>query len=401
MKILVISQYFFPENFRINDLCFGLDEIGHEVTVLTAKPNYPKGKFYNGYSFFNKNFEQIKGIDVYRALIIPRGNSSGIRLFINYISFVFFGIFRILTIRRKFDKIFIYAPSPITVGFLGIFASFIYNAKSYLWVHDLWPESVKDAGGINNSFILELVNFMTKAIYYYTDSILVQSPRFIDYIIKQGVFKSKLIYYPYYAESFYKKVSPPYEIKSLFPMGLNILFAGNIGVAQSFNTILQSAKILKESLNDFTFIILGEGRDKKRIQDEIKKMNLDKHFSFLGSYPPQEMSNYFACADALLVSLRDTKIFSYTIPGKLQSYLACGRPIIASLNGIGAKIIQDSQCGFVSKSEDSYGLADSILRLNKLDKQQKEKLGENAINYYKKEFERTHLLNRLINIFEK
>ena len=165
MKILVISQYFFPENFRINDLCYGLSEMGHKVTVLTAKPNYPGGKFFKGYSLFNNNFEQKNGIDIYRSLIIPRGNSSGISLFINYISFVFFGIFRILTIRGKFDKIFIYAPSPITVGFLGVFASFIFKAKSYLWVHDLWPESVKDAGGINNSIILEIINFMTKTIY--------------------------------------------------------------------------------------------------------------------------------------------------------------------------------------------------------------------------------------------
>ena len=198
--------------------------------------------------------------------------------------------------------------------------------------------------------------------------------------------KSKLIYYPYYAESFYKRVTPPKKIKLLFPEGLNILFAGNIGVAQSFDTILHSAKILAESINNFTFIILGEGRDKKRIQEEIKKMKIEKHFNFLGSHPPEEMSNYFACADALLVSLRDTKIFSYTIPGKLQSYLACGRPIIASLNGIGAKIIDDSQCGFISKSEDSYGLADSILSLNRLNEQQKEILGNNAIDYYEKEY---------------
>lgn len=401
MKILVISQYFFPENFRINDLCYGLSEMGHKVSVLTAKPNYPGGKFYKGYSFFNNNFEQKNGIDIYRSLIIPRRNSSGIRLFINYISFVLFGIFRVLTIREKFDKIFIYAPSPITVGFLGIFASFIFRAKSYLWVHDLWPESVKDAGGINNRIILEIINFMTKTIYYFTDSILVQSPSFKGYIINQGVVKSKLIYYPYYAESFYKRVTPPKKIKLLFPEGLNILFAGNIGVAQSFDTILHSAKILAESINNFTFIILGEGRDKKRIQEEIKKMKIEKHFNFLGSHPPEEMSNYFACADALLVSLRDTKIFSYTIPGKLQSYLACGRPIIASLNGIGAKIIDDSQCGFISKSEDSYGLADSILSLNRLNEQQKEILGNNAIDYYEKEFQRTHLLNRLVNIFEE
>ena len=143
MRILVISQYFYPENFRINDLCIGLKNSGHSVVVLTAKPNYPKGKFFSGYSFFKKPTEDYNGIKVYRSPIIPRGNASGFSLFLNYTSFVIFGFFKLFFIKEKFDKIFVYAPSPITVGYLGIAASFIFRAKPFLWVHDLWPESVK------------------------------------------------------------------------------------------------------------------------------------------------------------------------------------------------------------------------------------------------------------------
>ena len=150
MRILVISQYFYPENFRINDLSVGLKELGHTVSVLTAKPNNPKGFFNEGYNFLNKSTDDYKGIKVFRSPIIPRGNGSGIRLFINYISFVFLGILRLLFINEKFDKIFVYAPSPITVGYIGVIASWKFRAKPYLWVHDLWPESVKDAGGINS-----------------------------------------------------------------------------------------------------------------------------------------------------------------------------------------------------------------------------------------------------------
>ena len=396
MKILVISQYFYPENFRINDLCNGLNKLGNKVTVLTAKPNYPKGKFYDGYSFFNKNFEQINGIDVYRSLIIPRGNSSGLRLFINYISFVLFGIFRILTIRRKFDKIFVYAPSPITVGFLGIFASFTFKAKSYLWVHDLWPESVKDAGGINNKIIIWLINLMTKIIYKSYNKVLVQSPYFIEYINKQGVLKDKIIYYPSYAEDLYLRVD---NKKISANRKLKLLFAGNIGYAQNLEVLVKSAKILSKKKLDFQFIIVGDGRDRLRIKNEINKNKLQDFFNFLGPHPLDKMPHFFSNCDALLVTLRKSYIFSLTIPAKLQSYLASGKPIIGSLDGIGNRIIKESKSGFVSNSNDHIQLAKNILKFSNLNNEQYIKMGDNARNYYLKEFDRETLLNKLIDIF--
>jgi glycosyltransferase involved in cell wall biosynthesis len=400
LRILIISQYFYPENFRINDLCIGLKDKGHEVSVLTGKPNYPNGKFYNGYTFLNKRQDNYYGINVYRSNLIPRGSASGFRLLINYISFVIFGIFRMLSIRGKFDKVFVYAPSPITVGYIGIFASFYFNAKPFLWVHDLWPESVKAAGGVNNKIILNLINFMTKSIYHFYDNILVQSPYFKEYLVNQGVNSKKITYYPYYAESFYQVVDKNEKINSLLPKGLNIIFAGNIGVAQSFDTIIEAVKITLNKINNLNIIVLGDGRDKSRVLNKIKEYNL-KNFYFIGSFPPEDMPDYFASADALLVSLKKSKIFSYTIPGKLQSYLACGKPIIASLDGIGAKIINDASCGFSSDAEDPHGLAKSMIALNALKEDDKIKLGVNARKYYENEFEREKLLLKLIDIFEK
>ncbi len=400
MRILIISQYFFPENFRINDLCLGLKDKGHDVSVLTGKPNYPNGKLYDGYSFLNKRQDNYQGINVYRSNLIPRGSASGLRLLINYISFVIFAIFRILSIRGKFDRVFVYAPSPITVGYIGIFASFYFKAKPFLWVHDLWPESVKAAGGINNKIILSLINTMTKSIYYFYDNILVQSPYFKNYLVNQGVNSEKITYYPYYAESFYKIVDKNKKIDNLFPKGLNIIFAGNIGVAQSFDTIIEAVKITLNNFKNLNIIVLGDGRDKTRVLKKIKEEGLN-NFYFMGSFPPEDMPEYFASADALLVSLKKSKIFSSTIPGKIQSYLACGKPIIASLDGIGAKIVNDASCGFSSKAEDSQGLAESIIAFNKLKEEDKIRLGINARKYYENEFEREKLLSKLIDIFEK
>ena len=396
MKILVISQYFYPENFRINDLVFSLQKRGHQIEVLTGKPNYPKGNYFKGYSRKGPKDEEIEGIKVHRANLILRKKGGGLRLFLNYFSFVFFGLFKILKLKGDFEKVFIYAPSPITVGILGIVAAKKFKCKSYLWVHDLWPESVRVAGGIKSGIILGLVNQMTKLIYRFTDLLLVQSPEFKNYILNQGVEESKIIYYPYYAEDFYKVVEKDNSYLSQFPKGFNLLFAGNIGVAQSFDTIVNAFEKLKEF--DINLVVLGDGRDKTRIQEQINEKGLKEKFHFLGSFPPEQMPYYFTCADGLLITLKKADIFSFTIPGKLQSYLACGKPIIGALDGIGNKIISESNSGFASEAENYELLANNILTLYKLSRAEKEKLSNNALDFFDKNFNKQHLLERLEEI---
>ena len=398
MKILVISQYFTPENLRINDLVFSLKKRGHHIEVLTGKPNYPKGEYFDGYSWNGPSEEEIQGVKVYRSNLILRKKGGGVRLFLNYFSFVFFAFFKIFKISGKFDKVFIYAPSPITVGFLGIIASKRFNCKSYLWVHDLWPESVRVAGGVSNKGLLGLINIMTKMIYKYNDQILVQSPKFIDYIKKQNVKEDKLIYYPYYAEDFYKVVKARKLYKEQFPNGFNLVFAGNIGVAQSFDTIISAFELLKEY--NINLVVLGDGRDKRRVIEVIQQKGLSDKFYFLGSYPPEEMPNYFSCADALLITLKKADIFSYTIPGKLQSYLACGKPILGALDGIGNKIIKNSVSGYAGPAENAKELASNILKLFNDNPITKKSFSENAISYFKIHFEKEKLLQKLESIFE-
>jgi glycosyltransferase involved in cell wall biosynthesis len=401
MRILIVSQYFWPENFKINDIALALKERGHEVSVITGKPNYPSGKFSEGYTFFNKRMENWNRIKIYRTLLLPRGNSSGIKLFLNYFSFAFFASIRILFINDKFDKIFVYEPSPITVGLPGIIARYKFKAPMYFWVQDLWPESISSAGGINNKLILNIFDWITRVIYNQSFKILVQSKAFIPYITNQKVVNNKLIYYPNSTESFFKNQKCDIKLFDLLPKGFKIIFAGNIGEAQSFDTLLKAAELLKNENNEVQWLILGEGRMKSYVQQKINEIGLNDNFHLLGSYPSYDMPGYFSCADALLVSLKNDPIFSLTIPSKIQSYMACGKPIIASLDGEGARIIREANAGFTSNSEDPLGLKDSIKKILSLSLEERLSLGKNARNYFEREFEREMLVDKLEIILSK
>ena len=391
MKILIITQYFYPENFRINDLVFSLKKMKHDVEVFTGKPNYPLGVYSKGYSWINRPFEVINNVPIHRTNLFLRGKGGGIRLSINYLSFVFFGYFKLLRLKGSFDKVFVYAPSPITVGFLGIIAAKKFNCKSYLWIHDLWPESVKVAGGIKNKVILSMIDQMTRFIYKKTDVLLVQSPFFKKYLEKQKVDLKKVVNYPYYAEAFYRPVASNIKVKNKFPKGFNILFAGNIGKAQSFDTIVETIALIKnEQIN---IVVLGDGRDKDRLKEKIKTLGLSNKFRFLGSHPPESMPEYFAVADALLITLKKADIFSYTIPAKLQSYLACGKPIIGALDGIGKKIIEDSNSGLCTDAENIFGLTENIIRMSKMPSNELLTLGKNGLDYFNNHFNKEKLLN--------
>ena len=253
MRILIVTQYYNPENFIINDIVQNLKNDGYNIEILTAIPNYPNGTFFPGYNLFNKNKEIINDILIHRSRIIPRFNGNKIFLILNYISFVFFGVLKLFFIKGKFDKIFVFAPSPITVGIVGIFAAKKFNAKSYLWVQDLWPESVAVGGNINNKYILNLIDLITKIIYRHTDKIIVQSEGFIDYIINQGVKKDKIKYLPNYAVDIY---SSNKNIENDHPDLFNdftITFAGNIGKSQNLEILIHAAKQLKLKSEELKF----------------------------------------------------------------------------------------------------------------------------------------------------
>jgi glycosyltransferase involved in cell wall biosynthesis len=388
MRILLISQYFWPENFRVNDFCVGLTELGYSVTVLTGKPNYPKGKYYPGYNFFNKRQQEYKGIKILRAWLVPRGKGNGLNLILNYLSFMIFSSLRILFLKGNFDKIIVYQLSPATVGVPAVIAKKKFNAKMYFYIQDLWPESLMDAGDIKNRKILNLVDKMMKMIYRNSHQIWVQSEGFTEYLCKRGIEKDKIFYVPNTVEEFYYPRIKIDNIKNRFPSGFNILFAGNIGVAQDFDTVIASALILYKKGLNINWIILGEGRDLSRVKNIIADLEIKDKFLFFGSLPSYEMPNYFACADALLVSLKKSLIFSLTIPSKVQSYMACGKLIIGNIEGTSAGIIANSGSGLCSQSGNHYELARNIEYLYYQNQESINKYNLNSYNYFKDNFER-------------
>lgn len=400
MRILIVSQYFWPENFKINDLCLGLKEKGHYIEVLTGLPNYPKGKFFEGYSLFKNNDETWEGIPIHRSKLFPRG-SGGLKLMINYFSFAFFASLKSRVISKKFDCILVYEPSPITVGIPAIIAGKRLKIPYYFWVQDLWPESLTAAGGIKNRFVLKFFESITKLIYKKAEKVLVQSKGFKNYIVNQGIDPDKIIFYPNSTENFYQPVTPEKPFQNKMPEGFCITFAGNLGEAQSLFTILNAAIIIKQKgYHQIKWVFLGDGRQREQLERYVEVNNLKDVVHFLGAYPGTDMPKFFACSDALISTLKKNKIFSLTIPSKIQSYLACGRPILASLDGEGADIIDNAQAGYSSPAEDEILLAENAIKLVNDSEEDRNMMGKNGLSYFNNEFERNMLLDKLINILK-
>lgn len=395
MRILVISQYFWPENFRLNDLCVELTDRGHQVEVLTGIPNYPNGIFYKGYSIFKNRNEKWHNINIHRVFVIPRGRNSRILLVLNYLSFVFSSCIKLLFLKGNYDKIIVYQLSPATVGFPAILAKKLFSAPLFFYIQDLWPESIKDAGGIDSNSIIKSIDFLMNMFYKISDSLIVQSPAFTEYLVSKGVNRNKITYISNTVEPFYKPEVRISKYIEKLPSGFNILFAGNIGKAQDLYTIVDAARILYKKKLKINWIFLGDGRDKENVIEYVKELGISEVFHFLGSFPTQEMPFYFACADVLLVSLKRSTIFSLTIPSKLQSYFACKKPILGNIDGISFDIINNYHCGYASNSADSVALSMNAEKLYYSSRSDLENFGNNAFEYFKMNFERTYIYNKL------
>lgn len=393
MKILVITQYFWPENFRINDLACALKENGHEITILTGKPNYPSGKFFKGYGLVKKFFDEYNGIEIVRAPVFPRCSGKFIYLGINYFSFVFFAFVSLFyLVRRKYDVIFVYEPSPITVALPAIWFKKIKKIPVVLWIQDLWPESISATGAIKSKFIVNAVSHLVGYIYRRCDLLLVQSMAFIPSITRYVDINAEIVYFPNYAEDIYQvaKDSKNEPVESL-PQGFRVIFTGNIGAAQDFPTILDAAEELKSN-HLIKWVIVGDGRQFEWVKNEIVKRGLSNSVYLMGQFPLADMPYFYSKSDIMLVTLKKNEIFSYTIPGKIQSYMAAGKPIVGCLDGEGKRVIDEAHAGLIANSGDSKTLVRNILFLSELPREELDRYGKNASEYYNLHFNKEKLV---------
>lgn len=399
MKILFVSQYFYPETFRGNDIVFDLVTKGHSVTVLTGKPNYPSGFFYKGYKFWGVQHEEIEGAKVIRIPTIPRGKGGALRLILNYFSFIIFSFyFARFKIDKDYDIIFVQQLSPVTMALPGIWAlRRNYKAKLYLWVLDLWPESVESTSGFSNKFVLTLLDKLVVYIYSKADYILVSSKSFEKSIKKRSVNK-KIVYFPNWAESLYEDQEVEEDLElPILPNGFNIMFAGNIGEAQDFETILLAANLTKaENIN---WILIGEGRKLNWVRTQVEIHNLHNVYIF-GRHPIEKMPAFFRKANLMLLTLKSSAISELTVPAKLQAYLASGKIILGAINGEANSIINENNVGLVCKSGDFKTLSENAIILRNLSIDERVRMEINSRNLYYEKFSKKVLLNTLEKLFK-
>lgn len=396
MKILVVSQYFWPENFRINDLVQELVQRGHSVTVLTGIPNYPAGIVFDSYRQNPKAFGHYGGATVWRVPMLARGSGSA-RLFFNYLSFVIgaclCGPWRLRG--QQADVIFVFEPSPVTVGLPAILLGQIKRAPVVFWALDLWPETLAAIGVVRSPRVLGWVGHLVKFIYERCTLVLGQSRSFIGRIAQYCSDTQKIRYFPSWAEEVFEEpdLVPAPEVSVLEGV-FNVLFAGNIGEAQDLPAVLVAAESLMHNAA-IRWLIVGDGRKSDWLQADVARRGLQGSVLLLGRFPVERMPSFYAHADALLVSLKKGPVFSMTIPGKVQSYLMAGVPLVGMLDGEGAKVITEANAGLVCAAGDAGGLAAAVLEMAAMRVDQRHQLGVNGRAFAQKEFGRSLLMDRL------
>lgn len=396
MRILVVTQYFWPENFRINDLVGELVRRGHQVTVLTGHPNYPAGEFFGDFLAAPEKFNHYAGADVVRVPHTARGK-GGVRLVLNYLTFAFSatcaGIWKLRG--RDFDAVFAYEPSPITVGLPAAALKAVKKAPLVLWVLDLWPETLHAIGVVKSATLLRQVGRLVSFIYRRCDLILAQSRAFVPNIAHYAGPTRRVEYFPSWAETVYDMADVPAAVElDASSAQFTVLFAGNVGDAQDFSAILDAAEQLKDNPS-IRWVIVGDGRLSDWLAKQVATRGLSHCFILLGRFPVERMASFFKHADALLVSLKDHPIFSMTIPGKLQSYLAAGLPLLAMLNGEGADVVTAAKAGLACNAGDHQGLANAVLAMAAMTSAERREMGDNGLRTSAAQFNRAVLITQL------
>ena len=389
--ILVVSQYFYPEAFRINDMCAEWVRRGYKITVLTGIPNYPYGRYFDGYGLFKKRRESYMGMDIIRIPLIARGKSA-VGMCLNYISFVVSGWFWKCFTALKADMVFIFEVSPMTQALAGVWYAQRRRIPCWIYVQDLWPENIEIVTGIHSPLVLRPIGRMVDSIYRRCDRIFATSPSFVR-MIQQRVpgEEDKVSYWPQYAEEFY---SPAQRPDARIPQDgrFRVIFTGNVGMAQGLDILPETAALLKASGTAAQFVIVGDGRGKTALEDKIKKLGAADMFLLIPRQRAEDIPALLAACDAAFVSFMNNPLFANTIPAMLQSYMACGMPVLACATGETERIVKEADCGVCSPIGDAAALAEAVRALMRDGRL--EQYGINARKYFTAHYDKKMLLDR-------
>jgi glycosyltransferase involved in cell wall biosynthesis len=392
MRILIVTEHYWPEAFRITDLAAGLRERGHEVEVLTGMPSYPAGRYFPGYRPWGPLSEIHDGVRITRVPIVPRGRGNAWRLTLNYGSYVAAAMAR-LPLRSRFDVSLVYQPSPVTTCIPALALRRATGAPVAVWVQDLWPESVVASGLARSRWLLEPIERLSRALYTSCDLVIGQSEAFVDRLREVGVEPERLACVPNWAEELYKEAPQPTAADVPWNGEFAVLFAGNLGRVQALDTVMAAARLTRDDPG-IRWVFVGDGPLKTSLEAEVQAQDLADRVLFLERRPPTDMPALFARAGALLVSLKSDPAMALTIPSKVQSYLAAGRPILASLDGEGARIVEASGAGWSAPAGDAGRLAENVRRMKQLPAVDRESMGIEGRNYYDRVFDRRICLDQ-------
>jgi len=396
MKVLVLSQHFWPESFRINDVVADLVRVGCEVEVLTGQPNYPEGSIYAGYTALSAGREAYRsGIVVHRVPLVPRGGGRAVRLAANYLSFIcaasLLGPW--LLRGRRFDAVFVYGTSPILQALPGVLIKHLKGVPLVIWVQDLWPESLEVTGFVRSKRILGWVATVVRWLYRRADLLLVQSEAFVPSVAAMAG-NTPVLYHPNPGEAMLEASAGDLPPQVPLEAGaFNVVFAGNLGTVQALETVLDAADRLRDH-GDIRIVLVGGGSRAEWVQQEIARRGL-QNVQLPGKFPSASMPDLMRRASVLLVSLSRQPILAQTVPSKLQTYLASGTPIIAALDGEGARVVREAGAGLACPAEDAKALAAAILHLRSLPADERARMGAAGRRFFLQHFEPLALAERL------
>ena len=399
-RILVVTQYFYPENFKSNDIAFELAKRGYKVDALVGIPNYPEGKYYTGYGMLKKRHEVVNGVNIYRASQIPRGK-GGLRLPLNYLSYVITASLWVIFYfawKKKYDCIICHETSPIFQAYPGLLLKKLRGTPFYMWVLDIWPDAMRSGGGVKNEKVINFVDKLVKSIYKKCDKILISSKRFTESILPKGDFADKIVYFPNWSEDMLA-IKQDYEIPKL-PDGFKIMIAGNLGKSQNLDAVAEAMLAMKD-MPEVKWLFIGGGSRKQWLDEFIKENGLEHNAFTYGRYPFAAMPAIYKAADAMLVTLRGGfPHLGMVVPARLQSYMSAGKPVLAMIGPGGTDIIEEADCGYAVPAGDAQGLVKIIKEKVLIDKENFKEKGLNGRRYFEQNYQLIDCIDNLEEIIK-